>query len=70
MELKLRYLEASITGKAEEPQLINDLPEFEKMSLQMMDAAAKTSLFNSIIKCLAGREVVTYFTAEKAWLKR
>lgn len=35
-----------------------------------MNTEAKTSLFTSIVKCLSGREVVVYFTAERVLFKK
>jgi hypothetical protein len=40
------------------------------MSLQMMDKEVKISLFVSIVRCLSGREIVTYLTAERVYFKR
>ena len=36
----------------------------------MMNRDTKLTLFCSIVKCLAGREVVTYFTAERVSFKK
>ena len=36
----------------------------------MMNLESKATLFSSIVKCLAGRELVTYFSAERVSFKR
>lgn len=36
----------------------------------MMNRETQASLFNSIVRCLAGRDVIVYFTAEPTAIKR
>lgn len=70
MMAKLQYLESVILELGREQQLMALLPEFELMSLQQMEREGQIELFINLVKCLAGKEVIEYFSNQKATLRK
>ena len=61
MKNKLDYLLATINDQKPPPNLINELPEYERLSLEEMKKKTKTELFINIVNCLTGNEIILYF---------
>ena len=71
MRAKLDYLLASLLEQKSVLSMMNeDLPDYEKSSLEILDKETKIQLFVNIVNCLTGKDVILYFKDEKAYIRK
>ena len=71
MRVKLDYLLASLLDqKSLLEKMSDELPDYERTSLEILDKETKIQLFVNIVNCLSGKDVILYFKDEKAYIRK
>jgi hypothetical protein len=70
MLAKLEFLMSLIEIEKVNESIVEQLPYYERQTLEELPLDAQTDLFVSIIRCLSGKEIVTFFKGERGFLRK